>query len=89
MQLFYYGESDLSGIISSGNNLVKLAGDEAAHLRVMRLRKGDEFLVTDGLGNICTAVLEASEPKHQLAYLKDLKKPGSSPAQHPYCYCAS
>lgn len=73
MHLFYYEESDLSQVFESGNKLVKISGDDAAHIRVMRLRKGDEFLVTDGLGNICTAVLEESEPKYQLAYLKDIR----------------
>jgi 16S rRNA (uracil1498-N3)-methyltransferase len=73
MHLFYYGESNLSLAFNSGNALVSLSGDEAAHLKVLRPRRGESILLTDGMGNLCRADVEESSPKHNLLRLTDIR----------------
>lgn len=72
MHLFYYGESDLKTAYVSGNNLVSLNDEEAAHLKVMRLRQGESVLLTDGVGNFAKASLEESGPKRGVLSIYDV-----------------
>lgn len=73
MHLFYYGDSNLSLLFNTGNPLISLSGDEAAHFKVLRLRQGERILLTDGRGNLCKAEVEESTAKHNLLRLIDLR----------------
>lgn len=73
MHLFYHGESNLTQVFKTGTALISLTGDEASHLKVLRLRQGESLLVTDGMGNLCRAVVEESTSKNNLIRLTDLK----------------
>lgn len=72
MHLFYYGESDLKTAFNSGNRLVSLVDEEAAHLKVMRLRQGESVLLTDGVGHFAKASLEESGPKRGVLSINEV-----------------
>jgi 16S rRNA (uracil1498-N3)-methyltransferase len=73
MHLFYYEESDLLNLFNNGKFIISLSGDEAAHLKVMRLKAGDSVLLSDGVGNIAKAEIEESGGKSTILQLKSVK----------------
>ncbi len=76
MHLFYFETSSLLNHFNSGNHLVSLTGDEANHLKVMRLRSGDKLLLTDGIGNLSKAEIIDSSSKSNTIRLLDVKTSG-------------
>ncbi len=73
MHLFYYEQSSLLNLFNSGSHYISLSGDEAAHLKVLRMKPGDKLLVTDGLGNLASAVVEESGAKSNTLRITEVK----------------
>lgn len=73
MHLFYYGVSNLQISFNSGDRDISLSGDDATHLKVLRMRQGDTIYVTDGTGNICKADIQENSPKFNSIRLLDLR----------------
>ncbi len=72
MHLFYI-DTDLKAFIQNGRKEISLSGDEASHLKVLRLRPGEVVSLTDGLGNICRGKIIDNTAKSNLIFLNDLK----------------
>lgn len=73
MHLFYHDQADLNQAFSIGNLQLSLPVDEAVHLKVMRLKIGDEIMITDGLGNLSVAEIDEITNKTNLIRLKSIK----------------
>lgn len=73
MHLFYYSNAELKTVYNSGSRYISLTGDEAAHLKVLRMRQGEHVYLTDGFGNLCKGEIEESDAKRNVILLKDLR----------------
>lgn len=73
MNLFYYGQSDLLNLFNAGNLLITLPDEEAAHLKVFRMKQGDELLLTDGRGHLCKAEIVESSSKSNIVRLIEVR----------------
>ena len=58
MHLFYIPGVDLRQSFDAGEVLHTLPDVESAHMKVMRLKAGDEVRLTDGVGHFADAVVE-------------------------------
>ena len=57
MTRFFVTEEEMAG------NQILLAGENASHARVLRLKAGEEVLVCDGQGRECLCVVEAMDSR--------------------------
>lgn len=73
MHLFYFESGSLLNQFNSGNYDINLTGEEATHLKVMRLRSGEQLLVTDGIGNISKTEIIDISPKSNTLRLLNVK----------------
>jgi len=73
MHLFYDDQTDLSVAFNSGNNLLSLSGDEAAHLKVLRMKPGDQIWLTDGLGHLSKAEIDEIGTRSNIIRLTDVR----------------
>lgn len=73
MHLFYDDQTDLSVVFNSGNNLLSLSGDEASHLKVLRLKPGDQIWLTDGIGHLSKAEIMEIGSRSNLIRLIDIR----------------
>lgn len=71
MHLFYI-ESDIQALLRDGRRDISLPGDEAAHLKVLRLRPGEEIQLTDGLGHFGIGKVIESSGKSNLITLMEV-----------------
>lgn len=76
MNLFYFDQGNLKQMFASGYNTISLSGDEAAHLRVLRLKPGEGILITDGLGNVAKAGVIDITNKSNTLQLTEVKSFG-------------
>lgn len=81
MHLFYQEQIDLLAAFNEGQRHLALTGEEATHLKVLRMKEGDEFLLTDGLGNLSNAVIEQITNKTNLVRLTKIKSFVKHPAK--------
>jgi 16S rRNA (uracil1498-N3)-methyltransferase len=64
MQLFYLPCTNLSKSFKEGNVILSLPAEESVHVsRVLRMKPGDQILITDGKGNTALASIEDPNPK--------------------------
>lgn len=63
MHLFYLEGINLKQNFEAGNLVLSLSDGESAHVKVMRLKPGDQVRLTDGKGNFADAVLEDTNPR--------------------------
>lgn len=73
MNLFYYGQANLRELFHSGNHHISLPDDEAAHLKVFRMKQGDLLLVTDGMGQLAKAVVVEITNKSNILQLTEVR----------------
>lgn len=72
MYLFYI-ESDIQSLFRNGRQDISLPGEEAAHLKVLRLRPGEKIVLTDGLGNFGIGEVIDNSQKSNLISLKEVR----------------
>ncbi len=85
MNLFYYGETNLRDLFNAGGRHISLTDEEAAHLKVFRMKPGDVLYITDGMGQLAKAVVVEISNKSNIHQLSEVK---SYPHSRHYTHIA-